>query len=363
MTSTLSAEIKKPSELTAAERGAWVEFTDQNSTLASPYFRIEFAEAMEAARTDTRVIVARQNGELSGFLPLQVGKVGYARPLGGPLGDVQGLIQPPGAQADPRQWLHAGGIPLLEFQSAIGVDQSWREYGKTQDGSWICDLSDGFEVYATDRQLLSPSAFKNIRSRTRRLEKAEGGFEFCLDDDRSDVFDTMIEWKRQQYRRTQVFDVFSVGWTRTLLELILNSRTDRFRGTCSTLRVGGKIAAVHIGMASEKLTHYWFPAYDPGFNRLSPGLLLLVEMIKVAAASGHEGLELGPGEYRFKQELGSYQVPLWQGCVATRSAPAILRHASLALAGACESAPIGKIGTFPRRALRKADKLAAFYAW
>ncbi|WP_421791871.1 GNAT family N-acetyltransferase [Hyphobacterium sp.] len=363
MSSQITAELKKPSELSPAEREAWQEFTDHNSTLTSPYFRLEFADAMEVARTDTRVIVARRSGELLGFLPLQLGKVGYARPLGGPLGDVQGLIQPGGAQADPRDWLRASGVPLFEFQSAVGVDQKWRDYGRTQDGSWVCDLSGGFEAYEAHRQLLSPSAFKNIRSRTRRLEKVEEGFEFCLQDERLDVFDTMIEWKRQQYHRTQVFDVFSVGWTKTLLEAILKTQTDRFRGTCSTLRIGGKIAAVHIGMASEALTHYWFPAYDPEFNRISPGLLLLIEMIKDAAERGHTGLELGPGEYRFKLELGSYQVPLWQGCMMTRSAPAVLRGVSQVLAGACEKAPLGKIGSLPRRALRKADKLAAFYAW
>ncbi|MEE2525099.1 GNAT family N-acetyltransferase [Hyphobacterium sp. HN65] len=361
--SRLSAELKKPSELSAAEREAWVSFTDHNDELASPYFRIEFADCCEEVRSDTRVIVGRKADQIAGFLPLQLGKFGYARPLAGPLGDVHGLIVPPGYDADPLDYMRAANVGLLEFHSAAGVRQAWRNHGVVQDGSWICDLASGFDAYVDNRKKMSSSAMRNIRSRQRRLEAMEEGFEYRIEDFRPEVLSTVVAWKREQYRRTGVFDVFSVGWTGKLLAALLAKRSDRFRGTCSTLLIGNKIAAAHIGMASEKLSHYWFPVYDPDHSRVSPGILLLMEILRDAAARGEIGMDLGPGNYRFKEEMGSYQVPLWQGCVMTRSAPCLLRHTADALAEGFERLPVPGLASFPRRAMRKADKLAAFYAW
>lgn len=359
----LTAELKKPSELNSAEREAWIAFTDANEDLASPYFRIEFAECCEEVRSDTRVLVVRKSGQVRGFLPLQLGRFGYARPLSGPLADVHGFICAPGEDVDAHAWLTAGGVPLFEFHSAIGLQAGWGDAGQLLDGSWIIDVRNGYDAFESDRTAVEPKAFRNIRSRRRKLEEWEGGHDFTLDDQRPEMLAKMIEWKREQYHRTKVFDVFSIRWTRDLMAALMRRRSDRFRGICSTLEINGEVAAVHAGMASEKRTHYWFPAYDPAFNKVSPGLLLLLEVVRDSAERGLSSVELGPGDYDFKRHLGSWQVPLFQGCVMTRSAPALLRSAANALADGFERLPVRGLSSLPRRALRKADKLAAFYAW
>ena len=363
MAHSIDARLTKPSELSVAERDAWIAFTDGDPALASPYFRLEFAECCEEVRSDTRVLVVRERGQIAGFLPMQMGKVGYARPIAGPLSDVQGVIAEPDRTVDLKAWLRAGGVPLFEFHSALGLQPCWSAFSNMSDGSWIIDVARGYDAFEQARSEAEPKAFRNIRARRRKLEEMEGGFEFRMDDDRPEAFSAMIDWKREQYRRTGVFDVFSVAWTRDLLAAVLNKQSDRFRGVCSTLNIDGRIAAVHVGMTSEARCHYWFPAYDPDFNKVSPGLLLLLEKIRFASEAGRASVELGPGDYDFKRNLGSWQVPLAQGCILTASAPATLRSAARSLAGAIEKAPFGKIASLPRRALRRADKLASFYAW
>ncbi|GJL96697.1 MAG: acetyltransferase [Hyphobacterium sp.] len=363
MTVVLDAKLKKPSELSLAEKQAWGSFTDADPALASPYFRFEFAECCEAVRSDTRVLVVRCGGQIAGFLPMQMGKIGYARPLGGPLSDVHGIIAEPGCPVDLHAWLQAGGVPLFEFKSALGLQSCWDDFSTMQDGSWIVDIAEGYQAFEDARSTAEPKAFRNIRSRWRKLESCEGGFEFRMNDDRPEVLETMLAWKSEQYRRTNVFDVFSVGWTRDLLTALLKHKSDAFSGLCSTLNIGGKIAAVHVGMNSSSRCHYWFPAYDPAFGKVSPGLLLLMQTVKHAAEQGRDSVELGPGDYDFKRNLGGWQVPLGQGCIMTASAPTVLRNAARALAGAAERVPAGKLSELPRRALRKADKLASFYAW
>ena len=360
----MQVDLRKPSELSDAERGAWRAILDADPTLASPYFALEFAECCEEARDDTRVIVARDRGSILGFLPLQTGRLGYARPLAGPLGDVHGIIAPRDAGADPARWLAAAGIPVFSFHSALSGQVGFREAAnRPTDGSWVIDVENGFDAWQANRKSVNAKAMRNIATRFRRLEEVDGGHSFVMADYRPDVFEVMVRLKRQQYRRTGLFDVFSVGWTRRLLKAVLRRQGDYFTGVCSSLRVGGEVVSVHVGMASDRMCHYWFPAYEPDHSRLSPGVLLLVEMVRTASAIGHFGVELGPGDYGFKKDLASYQTGLVGGRIVTPSLRGSLVRAGENMAEACAKMPFGPLGRIPQRGFRKLDRLAGFLRW
>jgi CelD/BcsL family acetyltransferase involved in cellulose biosynthesis len=357
----LDITMKRPSELDSVERGAWRDFTASNACLASPYFALEFAECCEEARSDTRVLVAKQSGRTAAFLPLHTGRFGYARPLGGPLSDVHGLIAAPDSTIDPAELLRGGHIPVFDFHCALASQAGFRSEREVIDGSWLLDLSDGYEAWLTRRREVASKAVRNIRTRQRRLGEVDGGYRYVMADTSRDAFETMIKWKQVQYRRTGVFDVFSVAWTRRLLEAILKRTSDSFSGVCSSLYINDQVAAVHVGMASDRVCHYWFPAYDEDMSRLSPGLLLLVEMARTAASLGHLAMELGPGRYPFKKDLSSYQIGLVSGCIARPSVQSMARSASRAITRSFEAAPLGSVSAWPGKAFRKLDRVAGFY--
>ena len=354
--------IRKPSELGAAERDAWREFVAADPALGSPYFAVEFAECCEEARNDTRVLVVRENGQITGFLPFQQGLVGYARPLGGPLSDVHGTIGEPGRESDPRAWLREAGIPVFEFHGALASQRGFHEGAAEFDGSWMIDVSNGYEGWEAQRRTVSSKPLRNIATRYKRLNEVEGGYNFVMADDRPDAFEKMIDWKREQYQTTGVFDVFSVPWTRKLLEAIMRRQCDHFSGVCSTLNIGGEIVAVHVGMMSDRVCQYWFPTFDRAYSTLSPGLLLLVETIRTAEALGQQGIELGPGEFGFKKDLSTYQVPLATGTFCTPSMLGHLHQIGAAMVKSAEAAPLGPASAWPGKAMRKIDRLAGFYA-
>jgi CelD/BcsL family acetyltransferase involved in cellulose biosynthesis len=358
----LSVNIKRPSELSSLEREAWKTFCAANPVLGSPYFALEFAECCEEARDDTRVLVILRAAKLVGFLPVQIGKIGCVRPLGGPLGDLHGLICEPTTELDLREVLAAAHIPMFDFNSGLVSQTGFVEAANDVEGSWIIDLQDGFEAWQAARKSVAPKVMRNLRTRRRRLEEVEEGFRFVMADTSAYAFETLIEWKRAQYQRTNVFDVFSVDWTRRLLEAIRRRESDSFYGVCSSLYIGDKIAAVHFGMATDRLCHYWFPAYNGDASHLSPGLLLLVEMSKTAAELGLQGVELGPGNYGFKKDLASYQVGIGSGYIGQPSMQLITRQLTQAVVRGIETAPIGPIRDWPGKAVRKLDRLAGFYA-
>ncbi|WP_291845481.1 GNAT family N-acetyltransferase, partial [Maricaulis sp.] len=241
----MQVDLKKPSELTGAEQGAWRAFVAAEPTLASPYFALEFAECCEEARDDTRVLVVREQGALTGFLPIQTGRSGFARGLAGPLGDVQGVIAPRDRRAAPGTWLAAAGIPVFSFHGALASQAGFRDVATAQpDGSWVIDVTEGFDAWLASRRSVNAKAMRNIATRLRRLEEVDGGHSFVMADYRPDIFEAMVQLKRDQYRRTGVFDVFSVGWTVRLLKAILRRQSDQFSGVCSSLQVGDDIVAV-----------------------------------------------------------------------------------------------------------------------
>ena len=343
---------KRPSELSPAEKQAWRAFVAADEALASPYFAFEFAECCEEARDDTRVLVIRKAGQIIGFLPLHTGKLGYARPLAGPMGDVQGLILEPGVDIDLRAVLRRAGLPLFAFHSALASQKVFHDNADEFRGSWMIDLSEGFDAWEERRGQVVPKAMRTLRSRRRKLDELEGGHRYVMEDSNPEVFDRMLEWKRQQYDSTHVFNVFSVDWTRDLLKAVLRRKGEFFSGSCSS----------HIGMESDRLSHYWFPAYHADYARLSAGVLLLTEAARAAAAKGHLAVELGPGDFQFKRDLSSFQVGLASGCIAHKSLLCATRDAGQALTRAAESSPLGPIRHWPGKLMRKIDRLSGFYA-
>lgn len=358
----LNVEIRRPSELSQLERETWKALCAANPVLGSPYFALEFAECCEEARDDTRVLVIQRRGQVVGFLPVQIGKIGCVRPIGGPLGDLHGLICEPEADLDLNEVLAAAHIPMFDFNSALASQTGFARAAHAIEGSWIIDVQDGFDAWLAARKSVAPKIARNLRTRRRRLEEMQEGYRFVIADTSDLAFETMISWKKAQYQRTEVFDVFSVDWTRRLLEAIRRRESDSFYGICSTLYIGEKIAAVHFGMGTDRILHSWFPAYNGDAATVSPGLLLLVEMVKTAATLGLQGVELGPGSYGFKKDLASYQVGIASGYVAQPSLHMLTRQVTEALVRGIEAAPLGPLSAWPGKTVRKLDRLAGFYA-
>lgn len=354
----LNVTAVKPIDLSRAEREAWQSFVDADPALASPYFSLGFLDAVSAARRDTRVLVARQRGTVRAFLPLHAGLMGHARPLAGPLGDHHGLIAAPGIDLDLGEMLKAGAVGLFSFYGALGGQAPFRSHALQRDGSWVIDLSAGYDAFVEARATIDAKVFRNLRARRRKLESAEGGFEFRIQDDRPDVLQTALAWKSAQYRRTGVFDAFSVRWTVDLLNSI---KADDCRLQVSSLEIGGRLAAVHVGMRTDRVLHYWFPVYDPEFSGFGPGLALLMDICQAMAKEGVAEVHLGPGDYEFKAQLASWQIGLVSG-FAGQGAPLAVQRAARALEQGAERLPIGPMARLPGKAFRRIDLLAGFHA-
>lgn len=362
-TPLVSAELMRVDALPVRLRAAWQAMRDENPSLASPYFTLEFAEILAAHRADTHVLAVSRNGTPAGFLPLHLSRSGVARPIGGPLGDHHGFIttQP---ELDLEAALKQAGFGVLAYHGAL-ADQT--TFLKHCDGppqiSWVSDLSAGYEAFMADCAAADAKAMRNIRARLRKLDNLDAEVVFRIDDRRPDALARLIAAKREQYRRTRALDVFVAPWVNHTIQSLFEQRGPHLSGLLSTLEINGELAAAHFGMRSASVLHYWFPVFWPEHAHLGPGLSLYCEMARSLADDGITQIQMGPGEYDFKRRLGNAGFAIVSGQIQQASLTRTVVAAGRGLDRLAQSLPLGRAAHWPGKAIRRLDKWAAVHAF
>jgi CelD/BcsL family acetyltransferase involved in cellulose biosynthesis len=132
------------------------------------------------------------------------------------------------------------------------------------------------------------------------------------------AFELLQEWKAEQYRRTRRLNTFDYDWVIELLDRIRTTQTAEFRGVLSVLYAGDRMAAVHLGIRSQRVLHWWFPTYSRELAQYSPGLILLTELAKETESLGVQRIDLGRGDERYKGSLSNGAFLIAEGAVDRR---------------------------------------------
>ncbi len=356
----MDIEVIRPSELTQAEIDAWRAFQNADPALNSPYFAVEFALACDQVRADTRVAVIRSHGVSKGFFPYHRGPLGYSLPLGGPLGDFQGVIAEDQTMLDLPAIMHAARISVYPFSFIPETQTCFEKSFNDKEDCHTANLAEGFEGWYAGRMAAHKKSLKRYEAKARQMEKAYGTLSFTMEDDDPEAFASLLAWKSAQYQATRFFDVFSVPWTSALLRVIWEMKSDNFAGQLSTLRADGRLVAAHFGMRNQHAAHYWFPVYDPEFARFGAGHRLLLDMIRGHASAGISKVHLGVGDFRYKHQFGGETVSLCSGTAMAPSFSAFCRQSAQTVQRGLEALPLGPVSRLPGRVLRRLDREMAF---
>lgn len=353
----LSVEIVAPSELGPGERAAWTRFQAAEPALWSPYFSLGWLDAVAAERSDARVGVFLRDGAVVGFFPFQAASRLALLPLGGALSDYQGVVGAAEADIDLRQLVSAARAGRLDFAHLLAEQAASEGHLKTRHVSWTIDVSGGFEGYSAERRAAGSQVLKRIRQKKRAIARDCGAVETALFSRDPALFAQLIDWKRRQYARTGQPDVFAEPWTRRIVERAFASDDPEFGAALFALHAGGKLLAANLCLRSARVLHAWFIAHDAEECAHSPGLVLFGEILQALDGTGYAELDLGGGDYRFKQELATGTRALGAGFVGGRSLAAGFREAQYALRALFERLPLGVLSSLPGRAMRRIDQL------
>lgn len=349
----MDVDVVPPADLSEALLERWRELHGADPALHSPYLRPELTLAAGAVRDDVRVGVASEGGRVVGFFPFQRPLPGVARPVAGPLDDCQAFVCAPEARWRAHELLRGCGIRVWRFDHLVASQRPFAPYHVRVLDSPAIDLRAGYEDYLASHRRAGSKRVASLRRKRRRLEDAVGPLRYERHVVDEEVFRTVLAWKSAQFVATGRLDPFRRPWTVDLLRRLLAERTPGFAGVLSVLWTGdGRPAAIHLGMRSATVWHYWFPSYDHALARHSPGLVLLLAMAEDAAAQGLTRIDLGKGDDRYKQEWANASGRVAEGSVM----PAPLRLAAGAGQRAADwlrTTPLRRLARGPARAARR----------
>jgi len=354
----LEIEIVRPSGLSVDDLAAWSALQNADPALDSPFLSPGWVQAVERAqrarRGDVQVAVLRDGSAARGFFPARV--TGFtAMAAGAPMSDYQALVAAPGIALNPRHLIEALGVHRLDFSYMLADQAVFAPHMRGQGISYLLDLSQGYAGYAGQRRAAGSGLLKDLDKRRRKAEAEVGAITFTAHSRSRTDFERMVEWKRAQLQATGQTDIFQTDWTLTLMRDLFARRDPDFGGVLFTLHLGGELAAVHFHLRGRHTIHAWIIAHDQAFDRFSPGLLLFQDIARWMDETPFKVLDLGAGDYRFKQQLANRHRMVAHGFVGRPSPLSLLRQAQYGVRNAAESLPLGRISALPGKAMRRMD--------
>jgi CelD/BcsL family acetyltransferase involved in cellulose biosynthesis len=303
-------------ELTPSLAERWSEIQQTDPTLANPYFSPGFTRAVAAVRDDAYVGILEHEGKTIGFFPFHRQWGGVARPIGLGLSDYHGVIVEPGADWTAEELLRDCKLVRWEFDHLLASQRQFAVYHTDLSGSPIVDVSQGMDAFKSSRDKSGRKHLREIQRKREKLAEQIGPLTFTLHSQDHDILRQLIAWKSLQCRQSGTVDYFSMEWCVRLIEHIHAVRDKHFGGILSCLHAGETLAAAHFVMYSREVWHSWFPAYNHNLEEYSPGLILLLEMIREAADQKMRHIDLGKGLSLYKRRMMTGSIRVAEGCFA-----------------------------------------------
>lgn len=312
-------ELRKSSADFAGLESEWRSLQASSDRWGSPYYSWEFLQAAATVRS-TEAVVLRDAGEAVGIWPFHRAESQLGLPIGGALNDYHGPLTAPGVEFDPRAFLRVAGLDRFDFHSHHPVQPQFEPFAfhRRLSRSWI-ELGAGVEAYVAQLRRRSARVARQPQ-KTRKLLRECGELRLDVNSTNQDDLAWVLATKREKYRRTGCTDFFAPAWSRDLLAALHRTRTDRFQGVCSVLWAGEQRIAGHFGMLANGILHYWYPVFSWAHARYSPGLELLLRMVRASGAAGYRTIDFGYGNEDFKQVFATHWEEVLVGSIDLRPA-------------------------------------------
>ena len=273
------------------------------------------------------ILCARREGVLVAALPLMIQRKGMARvahllcgnfastdlPLARaePLSTAEQLLSR--ARALPLDYLRVWG---LEPGACIGaaLEAAGETLMEEERGAPVLTIEHSWEqTYARK----TTSKTRNLQRRRWRQLSQNGDLDVQLASSREELELALDEalrlhrlrWHRGTHDSSDFATARGSQFQRDVVRLLAPSDTARI----ALLRLNGRAIAFHYFFALEGTMFVHRLAFDPEFDRHSPGLLTTLRAIELAAAEGVTRVDFLRGEERYKLQLADEVQPLRGG--------------------------------------------------
>lgn len=346
--------VQRPSEMTETDWSAWARMRAENPALRSPYFHPDYAKLLSDLRPDVKIVCQYSaDGTPRAFLPLQGQR--FARPVGAPMSDYHGIITEDDT-ATYDSLLGGTGIGAFHFSCATDPGR----LRQTQVLSTSVTAAINIETTAKDWRAERDSSYrrhlKSNRRRTRKAEENIGQPRIELFSRNIDVYQSLIDWKREKFAQTGKYDVLSADWTQSLIRTLWERGAKAgLRCDMHALYFGERLAAIDLGLSDGDVFHSWMVAYDDEFSEYGPGIQLLEMLIDASEQTGYRKIDMGEGLDGYKRHYASATADVVSGFVPLAGAAGRLSR----IYAATERWGVGRLKDAPGKLRRRYSQIAA----
>ena len=292
----------------------WREIQTSDPRYSSPFLTVGYTQLVARCCEGVRVgILEKPRGRPVGFFPFQLVAPRQAKPVGTIFCDYQAVIVEPDVSWNVKELLTYCGLDRWDFDHLLADQQPFSAFHQVHDFSPVIDLSEGFNVYNLKMKKDNRHQVSQAERRLRQMERELGPVTFSPHEPDLELLDRLLQVKREQWARSGWPNRFEACWERSLMTNLVLTNDPDFGGMLTVLRVANQPAAFHLGLRSRTVWHYWTTAYEPSFARYSPGMVMLIKMIKSAESLGFKAIDLGKENFLYKRRLMSYAGPLAEG--------------------------------------------------
>jgi CelD/BcsL family acetyltransferase involved in cellulose biosynthesis len=307
----MATVVVHPKELDEAQTRRWTGILRAEPTLASPFLTARFTQVVGAFRDDARVAVTDD-----GFFAFQVQPDASGVPIGASIGDAQAVIAREELDLDARDLIGACGLSSWSFDHLVPSQAAFEPFHVAMHTSPVIDSTSGVDAYLAAVRARSRDVLTQVARRRRKLEREVGALRCVWSSHDPSHLTTLLGWKSDQYTRTGVWNRFAYPWIEGVVRTLAERDDDpELQGVLTTMRAGDRLVAAHLGLRCRQRLSWWFPAYDPELSRYSPGLILLIDLVRLAHEQGVRVIDLGRGEHHYKLRVANRTEHVAEGVV------------------------------------------------
>lgn len=304
---SLQVSRKRFDQLGERELTAWLSLFPADALSASLFMHPEFCRAAHQTLSPVEVVVMEDGGCLVGVVPLHraTGWRGLLRGYTQVAQDVSDGFCFPAEDAyleGVADALARAGV-WSGFFTHVGMGRPIRH----------CEVGVVTKTYLIRHQPGEQDLWSALKERSRRfwsdtercarrLNELPDAYQFhWKSPNPARDLDTLIRLKLDQYARTgKEGAALYQASLQSFLKVLASSATEGFSAPLSVLYCGDKLIAAHLGLLGGGRLHYWFPVYEPGHAKYSPGKVLLAEIMKRSESLGIQVIDFGEGHADYK---------------------------------------------------------------
>ena len=303
---------KRFDQLGERELTAWLRLFPVDALSANLFMNPEFCRAAHQTLGPVEVVVMEDSGRIVGVVPLHRAN--------GWRGLLRGYTQVAQEVSDgfcfPVEDAYLGRV--AHALARAGVWSVFFTHVGTGRTIRHCESGAVTKTYLVRHQPGDQDLWSALKERSRRfwsdtercarrLNELPGSYQFHWQSPNpARDLDTLIRLKLDQYARTgKEGAALYQADHQAFLKALASGQSDGFSAPLSVLYCGDVLIAAHLGLLGGGRLHYWFPVYEPGHAKYSPGKVLLAEIMKRSEQLGIQVIDFGEGHADYKEAAAS----------------------------------------------------------